>query len=177
MTTVRKLHIDDIAHYRAHLQRHFAESGRGEPTFAPFPSGANIDFDGWQRLVEAQLALPLWVPCWRRAWCIWEDAKVVGHVELTGADLVVSLHRATLGVGLEREYRGQGRGKSAMSEALRWAKSQAELSWVDLSVFSHSHRAIALYRKLGFEELCTRIDRHRIDGERITEIMMAVSLE
>lgn len=177
MTTIRKLHVDDIAHYRAHLQRHFAESGQGEPAFAPFPGGANIDFDGWQRLAETQLALPIWVPGWRRAWCVWEDSNVVGHVELTGAELAVSLHRATLGVGLERGLRGQGRGGAAMADAIHWAKTQAELSWVDLTVFSHSHRAIALYRRLGFEELCTRTDRHRIDGQRIDEIMMTLALE
>lgn len=174
---LRPLHPTDLPLYRAHLERHFAESGRGEPVFAPFSKELPADFDRWQLLCQLQLELPVRAPGWRRTWCLWRDDLIVGHAELTGPELAVSLHRCNMGVGLERPHRGQGRGQALTETALEWARTQPELSWVDLAVFAQSQAAYALYCRLGFREVGRREDRHRIDGQSVDEIMMVLGLE
>ncbi len=177
MPDIRRLDLEDLPAYRAHLERHFAESGSGEPAFAPFSKSLPVDFQRWQGLCAVQLSLPLRSPNWRRTWCLWQDESVVGHVELNGPELPVSLHRAQLGVGLERPHRRRGLGANLMQTAISWAQAQDEIDWLDLTVFAHSAPAIALYSKLGFRQVSLRQDRHRIDGESVDEVMMVLGLE
>ncbi len=64
-----------------------------------------------------------------------------------------------------------------MQTAISWAKAQDEIDWLDLTVFAHSAPAIALYSKLGFQQVSLRQDRHRIDGQSVDEVMMVLGLE
>lgn len=52
---------------------------------------------------------------------------------------------------VDRAYRGRGVGESLLKQALSWA-CERDLPDVSLLVFPHNERAIALYRKFGFEQ-------------------------
>jgi RimJ/RimL family protein N-acetyltransferase len=114
---------------------------------------------------------------WRRAWGLCDGARVVGSAHLTGGDLAASLHRAQLGVGLERPYRGQGWGRKLVQTSIAWARMQPELAWIDLGYFEGNAPAAALYSKLGFVETGRVRDLFRVDGLSIDDVQMTLALK
>jgi len=102
---------------------------------------------------------------------------VVGHLELRGGRITAEMHRATLGMGLGRAYTGQGYGRRLVEVAVRWAREDAGLSWIDLGVFAGNERARRLYQRMGFVQQGAREDAFRIDaGVSVTDIQMALDL-
>ena len=102
---------------------------------------------------------------------------IVGHVDLKGDHLKTGLHRCELGIGIERPYRGRGLGRRLMETAIEFARAADTLSWMDLRVFSHNVAGRALYRSLGFSEVGTLVDRFRIDGQRIDDVVMTLKVK
>ncbi len=117
------------------------------------------------------------MPGWERCWGYFEGDRIVGHIDLTGASLYSGLHRARLGIGVERAYRGQGRGSELLSVVLAWARREPELSWIDLSVFAHNVRAQQLYARHGFREVGRTLDAYRLSGLRIDDVHMVLNVE
>ncbi|KAJ5129841.1 acyl-CoA N-acyltransferase [Penicillium bovifimosum] len=77
----------------------------------------------------------------------------IGFVSLSQQGPEFAHHRsATLAISLRGGYRGQGYGGEAINWALDWAFEQAGLHRVGLTAFSFNHRALHLYKKLGFVE-------------------------
>lgn len=172
---IRPVGIADRDRLAAHFARHWAESGRGEPPFMPFaPGGA-----GQPRPVDGQpLALPLSEPGWQRIFAAVTDAgDIVGHVDLTGDRLHTGLHRCRLGIGIERAHRGQGLGRRLMQTAIAFAEAADSIAWLDLRVFAHNRNARSLYLALGFDEIGTVIDRFRIDGLSVDDVIMTLDVQ
>lgn len=156
----------------AHIARHSAESGKdGDPIFRPRASDAPIDelatIDrhrlGWSQALDE--------PYWLRTWGVVIDGEVRGHLDLHGGRMASEQHRAMLGMGVERGWRGRGHGTALLHAAIRWARA-AELTWLDLGVFAHNQRARALYRSVGFVEVGVTQDRFRVDGQIIDDVAM-----
>jgi RimJ/RimL family protein N-acetyltransferase len=172
---IRPLHVRDLREAAAHVERHAAESGRGgDIVFAPFldfdrDAYEDSRFDTWRRTLE--------VPGWERCWGAFEGTQLLGHVDLTGGALYSTLHRARLGIGVERSARAQGVGSALMHAAIHWARSEPRLGWVDLSVFEHNDRARALYERLGFAVTGRTRDAYRLAGRSIDDVHMALALE
>jgi putative acetyltransferase len=61
-------------------------------------------------------------------------------------------HAMGLGISVARHAHGQGVGSALMRELLHYADRWANLMRVELTVFADNARAIALYRRFGFEE-------------------------
>ncbi len=80
-----------------------------------------------------------------------------------------------LGMGLEREVRGQGWGRQLLEAAITWARD-AGLAWIDLGVFAHNPRARRLYESVGFETVGVTADRYRVDERSIDDVSMALKL-
>jgi RimJ/RimL family protein N-acetyltransferase len=78
-------------------------------------------------------------------------------------------------MGVERPWRGKGHGTALLAAAITWAR-RAELTWLDLGVFAHNHRARALYATIGFVEVGVTRDRFRVDGVPIDDVAMAMAL-
>ncbi len=157
--------------------RHEAESGTdGELPYGPYGR------QGWPPQAELRertllrWQTPLDGLGWRRAWGLWHGAAVVGSVHLAGGELETCLHRAVLGVGLERAYRGAGQGRRLMEAAIAWAEDEPRLDWIDLGVFEGNDRALALYLQLGFVERGRAVDQFRVDGVHITDIQMSLAV-
>src|SRR5215208_4452299 len=88
----------------AHIRRHSAESGRdGDLIFRPRSSGEELDEAAAIERHRLEWARPLSEPLWLRTWGLLDDdGAVLGHLDLHGGRLPAELHRATLGMGLER---------------------------------------------------------------------------
>jgi RimJ/RimL family protein N-acetyltransferase len=159
----------------AHIDRHTRESGNGDPIFRPRTLDAPIDERATMERHRVGWALPLDEPNWLRTWGVVIDGTICGHLDLHGGRLSSEGHRALLGMGVERPWRGKGHGKALLGAAITWAR-RAELSWLDLGVFAHNHRARALYAAVGFVEVGFTRDRFRVDGVAIDDIAMALAL-
>jgi RimJ/RimL family protein N-acetyltransferase len=173
---IRPVLLDDRQRYLEHLARIRAESGvDGDPPFTPVTPAdrldpAKVDFDGFAR--------PVTEPKWRRGVAlVLDDERFVGLAELKGDQFRAGLHRCELGIGIERPYRKLGFGRRLMEGVIDVARSTHVVEWVDLYVFGHNTAARALYEKLGFRETGTVVDRFRIDGQTIEDVMMTLKIE
>lgn len=172
--TIRLLRVSDLRAAGKHIERHALESGRGpDIVFAPF---ADLDREAYEELREESWRRPTDVPGWERCFGAFMEERVVGHVDLTGGSLYSSLHRARLGIGVEREFRGQGVGNALIAAALTWARRERKLGWIDLSVFAHNQRALRLYERLGFRETGRTADAYRVGDLRIDDVHMVLAL-
>lgn len=169
---IRLLRASDLRLASQHVERHASESGHGgDPLFAPFTefdreAYEETRYESWRRAVD--------LPGWERCWGAFEGDRVVGHVDLTGGLLYSVLHRARLGIGVERAYRSRGLGSSLLQYAIAWAQRTPELSWIDLSVFGHNERARHLYERHGFRQIGRTEDAYRLQGQAIDDIHMSL---
>lgn len=165
----------DVDAFARHLVDHMAESGHhGAPHFAPTRS---LSRDEVRIAALGRWSKPLQEPLWGRAFLLWADESVVGHIELRGGRIQAEMHRATLGMGIARAFIGQGHGRRLIETAVAWACEEAKLAWIDLGVFAHNERARRLYQRFGFVELGAREDAFRIDaGIAVTDIHMSLDL-
>lgn len=160
----------------AHIQRHGQESGRdGDVIFRPRESGEELDEPAAIERHRLEWSRPLFEPLWLRTWGLVDDDTIVGHLDLHGGRLPAELHRATLGMGLERAARRQGHGRALIETAIAWARDHG-LAWLDLSVFAHNQPARALYAAVGFVEIGTTRDQFRVDGTSIDDVAMTLRL-
>lgn len=175
---IRQAKLADVEAYADHVVRHAAESGRdGMPYFAlsrstDRPSVITSTCERWDK--------PLTESLWGRTFFLIEpaDNKIVGHLELRGGRVPAEMHRATLGMGIERAYTNQGHGGRLITAAAEWARQTMKLSWIDLGVFQNNEPARKLYKKMGFVECGVRVDAFRVDdGVRVTDISMSLKLD
>jgi RimJ/RimL family protein N-acetyltransferase len=190
---VRAANLDDLPAFSEHILVHSAESGVGGS--AHFAIARRLSYDDVLEAARARWQRRLTEPLWGRAWLLVDmesDAvpargrrrgsapppgHVVGHVELRGGRLKAELHRAVLAMGLQRSFTAQGHGGRLIEAAIRWAREEAGLSWIDLGVFAHNERARRLYRRMGFVELGVHPDAFRIDaGISVDDVQMTLKL-
>jgi len=144
--------------------------------FQPRLAGEELDEPAAIERHCAAWGRPLFVPLWMRTWGLFEDdGTIVGHLDLHGGRLPAELHRATLGMGLERHARRQGHGRAMIEMAVTWGRDRG-LAWLDLGVFAHNAPARALYASIGFVEVGMTRDQFRVDGVSIDDISMTLRL-
>ena len=101
---------------------------------------------------------------------------IAGRLSIARDRHPYSPHVAEVGLMVSADQRRRGIGSALMEEALKWARS-AGITKVELEVFPHNAPAIALYRKLGFEEEGTRRKRYLIGGHHVDAVLMAIQLD
>ena len=122
----------DIDAFVDHLQQVIPQSGEdGGPVFAPYAPDQPPSYEKMRKGRLAGWEISVGMPGWRRAWAAFSGARVVGDIELDGGAIHADLHRATLGMAIQREYRGQGLGSRLLDTVIGWAREQ-ELEYIDL---------------------------------------------
>lgn len=160
----------------AHIARHSRESGQGgDLIFRPRSSDAPIDEPATVERHRAGWGQALDEAYWLRTWGVLVDGQIRGHLDLHGGRLPSEFHRAMLGMGVERPWRGHGHGRALLAAAIGWARG-AGLAWLDLGVFAHNARARKLYASVGFVEVGITRDRFRVDGTVIDDVAMVLAL-
>ena len=104
-------------------------------------------------------------------------------VAVAGGVIVGSLHIQAsrhgfgeLGMTVARDWRGRGVGSALLAAGIQWSRERG-LHKLNLAVFSHNTRAIALYRKFGFVDEGRRVKQYRrASGELWDTIEMGLLL-
>jgi RimJ/RimL family protein N-acetyltransferase len=101
------------------------------------------------------------------------QGQVAGHAYLDPMGLQAISHVFRLTVVVHRNHQGRGIGRALVEHLLDWASRDSRVGKVELLVRATNHRALALYRKLGFEEEGRLRNRVRLpDGTFINDISM-----
>jgi L-phenylalanine/L-methionine N-acetyltransferase len=79
------------------------------------------------------------------------DGVLVGSAGLHPMAQLRRRHAAMLGISVAHEAQGQGVGTALMQALCNYADNWAQVLRIELTVFSDNARAIALYRRHGFE--------------------------
>jgi putative acetyltransferase len=82
-----------------------------------------------------------------------EDGQLLAHAGLHSVSQSLRRrHAAMLGISVLPEQQGRGVGSALMQVLLDYADNWAHLLRVELTVFTDNAKAIALYRRFGFEQ-------------------------
>ncbi len=175
--TVRTLLIEEVDQYLRHVQQEEAESGvGGAPHSHPYGRSEPFDAAAARDREVTRWLTELTDVGWRRAWGLFDDDELVGHLYLAGGALRSELHRVDMGMGVQRSHHRQGGGTLLLSSAIVWARSQPHIDWIDLGVFSDNPGAQDLYLRNGFNALARTPDRFRVDGQSIDDISMTLNV-
>lgn len=99
--------------------------------------------------------------------------EVVGLLGMEAAPRQRLRHRVVLHITVGRGWRGRGVGTALMGCALDWAALHPHIEKVSLRVLADNHRALALYRRFGFQEEGRRVrEVRRGPGEYVDDILM-----
>jgi len=105
-----------------------------------------------------------------------DDSNVVGWCHIRQDRWEGFTHAGWLGMGVLKEYRGQGIGSALLHQALAEAR-RLGLERVELSVFASNVSAIHLYEKFKFEIEGRKKRARKIDGRYDDIIVMALFFE
>lgn len=79
------------------------------------------------------------------------DSKIVGLLDFSNGHQKRIAHTGQFGMSVEKEFRGQGVGYLLLHVLIEWARSNPTIEKIGLNVHGNNDRAIALYKKMGFE--------------------------
>lgn len=103
------------------------------------------------------------------------QGKVVGQADVRCGQLMKNSHTAQFGISLLKEARGIGLGRVLTEACIAWARSTG-VRKLCLTVFATNHPAMALYRRLGFEEEARLKRQVILRGVPVDEVVMALWL-
>jgi len=99
--------------------------------------------------------------------------QIVGMLDFSNGRRQRIAHTGEFGMSVAKEFREKGIGSCLLSALLEWANSTKTIEKINLSVHSNNERAIALYRKMGFEiEGVRKKDLKYPNGEYIDTVIM-----
>ena len=83
--------------------------------------------------------------------CCFVDGVLAGNAMLTMNSRIKTRHRASVAIGLKKEYWGLGIGRALMDACIECAK-RAGYAQLELTVVAENARAVEMYRRAGFVE-------------------------
>lgn len=98
--------------------------------------------------------------------------KLASVASLTSGEKSRLAHNSEIGISVLKEFWGLGVGTIMMTELIDFAKSTGFLKVIHLSVMSENERAIALYKKLGFEETGYHKSFSKIENKFMDAVLM-----
>ena len=175
--SVRLLGIADVDDYLRHVSAVDADSGvDGAGHSHAYSESEPFDFEAGRAREVTRWSTEIEQPGWRRAWGLFDEGELVGHLYLAGGALRSELHRADMGMGIIRSHRRRGGGTLLLEAATEWAREQPSIDWIDLGVFSDNPGAQALYERHGFRIVGRTPDRFRVDGQSLDNISMTLNV-
>jgi RimJ/RimL family protein N-acetyltransferase len=102
-----------------------------------------------------------------------EPGRLVGFLTVYGGETRRIRHRATVALGVAREHWGKGAATAMLEYVLRWTLER-KLRRIELTVRTANERAIAVYRRCGFQVEGVRRSSLLVDGQYVDEYLMAV---
>lgn len=134
--------------------------GGSRSQLEPFTDERAVD---WFRDLSAQ----------RHAWVIDVEGRLIGEIRLHSLNDIDQ--RAALAVGIaDAAALGQGYGTEAIRLVLTHAFGTLGMHRIGLRVLAYNERAIASYRKCGFEVEGRERESALVDGEWYDDIIMGI---
>jgi RimJ/RimL family protein N-acetyltransferase len=162
---------EDLEPLQRHLVRHIAENGAGGRYFmGPHEPDAVIAvYDPAAWLEEPGTCT------WQRVWA-WQDERgeVRAHAALRAN--AVAPWRCTLAMGIEEPWRRKGHGRRLCMQAIRWARMQPELAWIDSWTFTDNVPSRAFHQALGFSVTGKTDDVARLGGRSLGQLLYVLDL-
>jgi RimJ/RimL family protein N-acetyltransferase len=101
------------------------------------------------------------------------NGKIVGTLGFASSPYNRCKHKGQFGIAISKDFWGYGIGCKMLSLLVDWA-DRSGLTKITLEVDSNNERAIALYRKFGFEEEgLLKYDKYMGNGSYRDSIVMA----
>jgi RimJ/RimL family protein N-acetyltransferase len=101
------------------------------------------------------------------------NSKIVGLLDFSNGHRQRIAHTGEFGMSVERSGRDQGIGSLLLRVLIEWATQNKTIEKIGLSVHSNNDRAIALYKKMGFEiEGVRKRDLKYGEGQYIDTVVM-----
>ena len=100
------------------------------------------------------------------------DKKIVGWADIIPLSHPKMTHVGVLGMGIVKNYRGQGIGSQLLGRTVEHAWASG-LKRLELEVFSDNKPAIRLYKKHGYVQEGVKRYARFIDGQYQDMVMMA----
>jgi len=105
------------------------------------------------------------------------DGEIISVSNIGASDKKRVRHCAGLGITVKKDFWGQGIGVHVMRELIDWSKNTGILRKINLKVLVHNERAIALYKKSGFEIEGTIRREMILNGEFVDAYMMGLLID
>lgn len=101
------------------------------------------------------------------------NGEVIGWIGFESENRKRMSHKGSFALMIRKNYRGMGIGKELVQALLDWAEANPLIEKVSLGVFSTNHRAIALYKSMGFVEEGRKIKEFKMsESEYVDDIIM-----
>ncbi|MCK1995542.1 GNAT family N-acetyltransferase [Peribacillus muralis] len=105
------------------------------------------------------------------------NGEVIGWVSFHSEKRKRMSHKGSFGIMIKEGYREMGVGKKLLQALLDWAEANPLIEKVSLGVFSTNHRAISLYKRMGFIEEGRKIQEFKLnDHEYVDDVLMYKSV-
>ncbi|WP_223069263.1 GNAT family N-acetyltransferase [Paenibacillus caui] len=100
------------------------------------------------------------------------EGNIVGYLGAFDSDENRIRHSLYIVVGILQQYGGRGIGTRLFAELDGWAVEH-DIHRLELTVMAHNERAVALYKKAGFEIEGLKKHSIKVDGAYVDEYYMA----
>jgi len=104
------------------------------------------------------------------------DGKIICIANLSASTKASIAHIGEMGMSVKKAYWGLGVGTHLLNELIAFAKGTGILEVIHLEVKTDNDRAIALYKKMGFQEIGRFPKRMKINGQYCDTILMNLYL-
>ncbi len=104
-----------------------------------------------------------------------DKTRLIGFMGVAGGTTNRSAHKATIFMGILKEFWGKGAGKQLFDALFQWS-ADTSLQRLELTTALNNERAYALYQKVGFETECVKKLNIIVDGAPVDEYQMALFL-
>ncbi len=133
--------------------------------------------DEVEDIIDQRRMIALYLGDSRRIFLVAEyNNQIIGMITLSGSSRRRIMHKGELGISVRKQFWGKGIGSSLMEECLKIAK-QKGFKKIQLEVMSNNNRAMALYKKFGFEVEGVKKKAVFIDNEYVDLVVMGKWLE
>lgn len=140
-----------------------------EGTFIPVLSPVLTDYEktGWHEDLKLRNDI-----CTVAEYPPAPDHPIVAQCTIQNVEWETASHVADLGIIVRKGYRDRGLGYALIQYSIEMARLNYKKK-LNLAVFATNHRAIALYKKLGFKQVGYRENQYKYKRrEYIDEILM-----
>ena len=100
------------------------------------------------------------------------DSKIVSTGSISSPSIERISHQCDIAISVLKEFWDIGIGTCMMNEIINFVKHSKKLEIVHLGVKADNIRAIALYKKMGFQEIGLYPRFFKINGKYYDEILM-----